>query len=170
PGPRATLSGPGRFIFTAFSPRDHTHLSPYATHGFRFTHAQRTGLEELWSRLQDEEQPSDDGLQEQILQILATFWTQRLDGDPFESPLWHFVGVLGIDGETGQLRSAHLFTYVLAGLVFTGRALLGEWAIPTRERAGMADLAQRFAKVRDLALIREEDCKGDREQAYGILE
>ncbi|KAL3587389.1 hypothetical protein FPOAC2_13285 [Fusarium poae] len=74
-----------------------------ATHGFRFTHAQRTGLEELWSRLQDEEQPSDDGLQEQMLQILATFWTQRLDGDPFESPLWHFVGVLGIDGETGQL-------------------------------------------------------------------
>ncbi|KAM0362018.1 hypothetical protein ACHAO7_011321 [Fusarium culmorum] len=125
-----------------------------ATHGFRFTHAQRMGLEELWSRLQDEEQSSDDGLQEQTLEILATFWTQRLDGDPFESPLWHFVGVLGIDGETGQLRPAHLFTYVLAGLVFTGRALLAEWAIPTRERAGMADLAQRFAKVRDAWLCK----------------
>jgi hypothetical protein len=53
--------------------------------------------------------------------------------------------VLGIDGETGQLRPAYLFTYVLAGLVFTGRALLGEWAIPTRERDGMEDLTQRFA-------------------------
>jgi len=70
------------------------------------------------------------------------------------SPLWHFVGVLGIDGETGQLRPAHLFTYVLAGLVFTGRALLGEWAIPTRERDGMEDLTQRFAQVRDAWLCK----------------
>lgn len=62
--------------------------------------------------------------------------------------------MLGIDGETGQLRPAHLFTYVLAGLVFTGRALLGEWAIPTRERTGMTDLAQRFAQVRDAWLCK----------------
>ncbi|RGP59552.1 recq family [Fusarium longipes] len=70
---------------------------------------------------------NDEGLQERILQVLAGFWTQRLPRDPFDSPLWHFVGVLGIDGETGQLRPAHLFTYMLAGLVFTGRALLGEF-------------------------------------------
>ncbi|KAJ4175510.1 hypothetical protein NW759_017678 [Fusarium solani] len=125
----------------------------FAEHGFRFTHAQRASLEQLWAHLQDEEQPGE-GLQEEILQILADFWMQRLDGDPFASPLWHFVGVLGIDGETGQLRPAHLFTYVLAGLVFTGRALLGEWAIPTRERAGMTDLAQRFAQVRDAWLCK----------------
>ncbi|KAH7143380.1 hypothetical protein DER46DRAFT_619045 [Fusarium sp. MPI-SDFR-AT-0072] len=35
---------------------------------------------------------SDEGLQERILQVLAGFWTQRLDEDPFASPLWHFVG------------------------------------------------------------------------------
>ncbi|VTO90232.1 unnamed protein product [Fusarium graminearum] len=97
---------------------------------------------------------SDEGLQERILQVLADFWTQRLDGDPFVSPLWHFFGVLGIDGETGQLRPAHLFTYVLASLVFTGRALLGEWAIPTREQAGMEDLTQRFAQIRDAWLCK----------------
>ncbi|KAF6530595.1 hypothetical protein HZS61_001907 [Fusarium oxysporum f. sp. conglutinans] len=74
----------------------------FADHGFRFTHAQRVGLEQLWAHLQDEEQ-SSKGLQEQILQILADFWMQRLDGDPFASPLWHFVGMLGINGETGQL-------------------------------------------------------------------
>ncbi|KAJ4175931.1 hypothetical protein NW767_015620 [Fusarium falciforme] len=125
----------------------------FAEHGFRFTHAQRASLELLWAHLQDEEQ-SGEGLQEEILQILADFWMQRLDGDPFASPLWHFVGVLGIDGETGQLRPAHLFTYVLTGLVFTGRVLLGEWAIPTRERAGMMDLAQRFAQVRDAWLCK----------------
>ncbi|KAH7108989.1 hypothetical protein B0J13DRAFT_600669 [Dactylonectria estremocensis] len=79
----------------------------------------------------------DEALEEEILQVLARFWMQRLDGDPFDSPLWHFVGVLGIDGESRQLRPAHLFTYVLAGLVYMGRALLAEWAIPTRERPGM---------------------------------
>ncbi|KAK2667266.1 hypothetical protein RAB80_016457 [Fusarium oxysporum f. sp. vasinfectum] len=136
-----------------------------ADHGFRFT---------------------DEGLQERILQVLAGFWTQRLDGDPFASPLWHFVGVLGIDGETGQLRPAHLFTYVLAGLVFIGRALLGEWAIPTRERDGMEDLTQRFAQVRDawlckatyspmgyilsLLLFGKKIARETGEQAYGILE
>ncbi|RGP59431.1 af291909_2recq family helicase [Fusarium sporotrichioides] len=106
------------------------------------------------SRRSHDSPNSDEGLQERILQVLADFWTQRLDGDPFVSPLWHFVGVLGIDGETGQLRPAHLFTYVLAGLVFTGRALLGEWAIPTREQAGMEDLTQRFAQVRDAWLCK----------------
>ncbi|EXK77562.1 hypothetical protein FOQG_17729 [Fusarium oxysporum f. sp. raphani 54005] len=125
-----------------------------ADHGFRFTLEQRANLEKLWAHLQGEEDEeiegdddeaeedeieggrpsssrhnspnSDKGLQERILQVLAGFWVQRLDGDPFASPLWHFVGVLGIDGETGQLRPAHLFTYVLAGLVFIGWALLGD--------------------------------------------
>ncbi|KAM0348440.1 hypothetical protein ACHAP4_010955, partial [Fusarium culmorum] len=79
---------------------------------------------------------------------------QRLEEDPFVSPLWHFIGVLGIDGETVQLRTAHPFTYVLAGLVFTGRALLGEKAIPTRERAGMQDFTQRFAQIWDAWLCK----------------
>jgi hypothetical protein len=69
---------------------------------------------------------------------------QRLDGDPFTSPLWHFVGVLGIDRESRQFRPIHLFTYVLAGLVYIRRALLTEWAIPITERIRMEDLRERF--------------------------
>lgn len=84
----------------------------------------------------------------------ASFWMQRLDGDPFVSPLWHFVGILGIDGESGQFRPAHLFTYVLAGVVYVGRALLGEWAILTKERPGMEDLGERFAQVRNTWLCK----------------
>ena len=79
---------------------------------------------------------------------------QRLDGDPFASPLWHFVSMLGIDGESGQFRPAHLFTYMLAGLVYVGRALLGEWAIPTKERVEMEDLGERFAQVRNTWLCK----------------
>ncbi len=71
---------------------------------------------------------------------------QRFNGDPFLSP---FVAVLGINRESGQFRLAHLFTYMLAGLVYVGRALLGEWAIPAAERPGMEDLGERFAQVRN---------------------
>ncbi|KAI3579712.1 hypothetical protein IWW34DRAFT_804410 [Fusarium oxysporum f. sp. albedinis] len=102
-----------RFLCYCFNVLSLEEEALFADHGFRFTHAQRASLEQLWAQLQDEEQ-SSEGLQEQVLQILADFWMQRLDGDPFASPLWHFVAVLGIDGETGQLRPAHLFTYVLA--------------------------------------------------------
>jgi hypothetical protein len=47
-----------------------------------------------------------------------------------------------------------LFTYVLAGLVYVRRALLAEWVIPTIERAGMEDLGERFAQVRNTWLCK----------------
>jgi hypothetical protein len=102
----------------------------------------------LWKHLKDKDYPKAK-LEEELLQVSAGFWMQRLDGDPFLSPVWHFVGVLGIDGESEQFRPAHLFTYMLAGLVYVGRALLGEWAIPTEERSGMLDLGDRFATMRN---------------------
>jgi hypothetical protein len=43
---------------------------------------------------------------------------------------------------------------VLAGLVYVGRALLGEWAIPATERPGMEDLGERFAQVRNTWLCK----------------
>jgi superfamily II DNA helicase RecQ len=125
----------------------------FEEHGFHFTAAQRRSLERLWEHLKDEDYSEGD-LEEELLQVSASFWMQRLDGDPFLSPLWHFVGVLGIDGESGQFRPAHLFTYMLAGLVYVGRALLGEWAIPTAERPGMEDLGERFAQVRNTWLCK----------------
>lgn len=122
-------------------------------HGFSFTGGQRRSLGMLWEHLQDGDWPEGD-LEEELLQVSASFWMQRLDGDPFASPLWHFVAVLGIDDESGQLRPAHLFTYVLAGMVYVGRALLAEYAIPTAQRPGMEDLERRFARVRDAWLCK----------------
>ncbi|KAL2201943.1 hypothetical protein CC79DRAFT_1351456 [Sarocladium strictum] len=65
----------------------------------------------------------------------------------------HFIAVLRIDGELGQLRPAHLFTYMLAGLVYVGRALLSEFAIPARERGTIKDLEGRFAANRQCNLM-----------------
>jgi hypothetical protein len=51
---------------------------------------------------------------------------------------------LGINKESKQFRLAHLFTYVLAGLVYIRRALLVKWAILTIKRARIKDLKERF--------------------------
>lgn len=115
-------------------------------HGFRFIEAQQASLEQLWDHVRSDGWP-DRLLQEELLQVSASFWMQQLSGDPFDSPLWHFVAILGIDGESEQLRPAHLFTYVLAGLVYTGRVLLGEWALPMETRSAMTNPEQHFAKI-----------------------
>ncbi|KFY01439.1 hypothetical protein O988_02743 [Pseudogymnoascus sp. VKM F-3808] len=110
----------------------------FEKHGVRFAAGQRESLGSLWEHLQNGDW-SEEALEEELLEISASFWMQRLQGDPFASPLWHFFGVLGIDGGTLQFRPAHLFTYVLAGLTYVGRALLGEWAIPTKDRPDVRD-------------------------------
>lgn len=125
----------------------------FKKHGFRFAAGQRESLGRLWEHLQNGDW-SEEALEDELLEVSASFWMQQLQGDPFESPLWHFVGVLGIDGGSGQFRPAHLFTYVLAGLMYVGRALLGEWAIPTKDRPEMEDLGERFAEVRDAWLCK----------------
>ncbi|KAL2211173.1 hypothetical protein CC79DRAFT_1347853 [Sarocladium strictum] len=112
--------------------QEKTSIDRYATllerHGFQFTPGQRVGLEALWEHLQNKDCAEKD-LEEEVLQ--------------------HFIAMLRINGESGQLRPAHLFTYVLAGLIYVGRALLSEFAIPARERGTIKDLKGRFAAVRD---------------------
>ncbi|KAH6972603.1 hypothetical protein EDB80DRAFT_758087 [Ilyonectria destructans] len=49
--------------------------------------------------------------------------------------LWHFVAVLGINSETGQLQPAHHFTGILAGLIYTARAVVAEAAMPSQPLA-----------------------------------
>jgi hypothetical protein len=86
--------------------------------------------------------------------VSTSFWIQHFNGDPFLNPLRHFVSILGINRESSQFRPANLFIYMLAGLVYVGRALLGEWAIPIAERPGMDDLGERFAQVRNTWLCK----------------
>lgn len=57
-----------------------------AQHEFGFTASQRSNLGRLQDHLQDEDWPEGD-LDEEVLQVSASFWMQRLGGDPFESPL-----------------------------------------------------------------------------------
>ncbi|SCV61242.1 uncharacterized protein FFFS_15811 [Fusarium fujikuroi] len=122
--------------------------------GARFTSRQVASLDQLNEYLDDEDCASEV-LQEHILQVLAGFWMQQLPGSPFDSPLWHFVCVLAIDPDTWQFRHPSRFTYVLAGLMYCGRALLAEFITPTARRATMEDLHGTFLAAREKWL-----CKG----------
>jgi hypothetical protein len=40
-----------------------------------------------------------------------------------------------------------MFIYMLAGLIYIGRALLSEWAVPAAERSTIRDAAEQFARI-----------------------
>jgi hypothetical protein len=122
-------------------------------HNLRFTEPQTAMMQSLWKHLQDEA-CTEQQLQEEVLQLSAAFWMQHLDACPFASPLWHFIGVLGIDGDDIQFKPAHLFTYILAGFVYVGRVLLVESAIPLQKRSGLRNLGKTFEEVRSLWLCK----------------
>ena len=86
----------------------------------------------LWEHLQNEDW-SEEALEGELLELSASFWKQRLQGDSFASPLWILLVCWGLM----EIRGLHIysFTYALAGIMYVGRALLGEWAIPTDGRA-----------------------------------
>ncbi|KAG6237706.1 hypothetical protein E4U25_002430 [Claviceps purpurea] len=120
--------------------------------GFAFTKEQRASLEGLWKHLNSEEF-TEEMLEEELLQVSASFWMQELVGDPFDSPLWHFVSVLGIDIDEEtcgrKFQPAHVFTCVLSGLVYVARVLLAEHASSAKERPQMEDPQKRIATIRN---------------------
>ncbi|KFZ19430.1 hypothetical protein V501_00669 [Pseudogymnoascus sp. VKM F-4519 (FW-2642)] len=53
----------------------------FEKHGFHFAARQRESLGKLWEHLQNVEW-SEEALEEELLEVSASFWMQRLQGDP----------------------------------------------------------------------------------------
>ena len=70
-----------------------------------------------------------------LLELSGTFIFQKLYHQPFESPMLHFLAVLGIDGENGRLREANDYSYMLAGVVYCTRVIALEMLLPSESRA-----------------------------------
>lgn len=119
----------------------------FERHGCRFTDQQRARVISLRAQLQNND-GLESALDEELFQMSIGFWTHKLEGNPFDSPLWHFIAVMGIDSNQGQFKPAHLFTYVLAGFVYVGRALVAEWAMPVAKWAFSANTSEYFEQVR----------------------
>jgi hypothetical protein len=77
-------------------------------------------------------QPSEDIL-ELMFQLFVTFWTQSSqNGDTKRSVIAHFSGVLGIHPQELAFRRAYDYTPTLSALIWTGRLIILEYALPTK--------------------------------------
>jgi hypothetical protein len=98
--------------------------------------------EEYWLGNEDEELEesrhedieADDLLAEKLFLFRVKVLTQRFQQDEgARSPLLHFSAVLGIDVKNGRFQEPGNYTPMLAGLIWVGRLLLLEYALPKRE-------------------------------------
>ncbi|THV73867.1 hypothetical protein D6D27_09461, partial [Aureobasidium pullulans] len=72
-------------------------------------------------------------LLESLFELFLAFWTDRSnDGNLERTPVANFSGVLGIDPSTLAFRKPYNYTTNLSALIWVGRLLLLEYALPLR--------------------------------------
>jgi hypothetical protein len=81
----------------------------------------------------DSSATSPSGL-EALFQLLAMFWTDVSTNGPVEGKaIVHFSGVLGIHPHELAFRTAYDYTPYLSALIWIGRLVILEYALPLRE-------------------------------------
>lgn len=104
-------------------------------------------------------------LSETLLQLSVYFWTFRsTSGNMYESAVVHFTTVMGMHRQALSYRTAYTYTPTLSALVWIGRLLLLEYALPSRAyatlgaqwqaRDGYANQVQRLNRFRRRFLLR----------------
>jgi hypothetical protein len=73
-----------------------------------------------------------------LFQLFVTFWTEiRSSGDLESTAIAHFSGVLGIHPSEHAFRRAYDYTPFLSSLIWVGRLVLLEYALPLRSYANL---------------------------------
>ena len=73
---------------------------------------------------------------ENLYQLMAMFWTDTsLHTDTYQSAVVHYSGVLGIHPYELAFRDAYDYTPYLSALIWVGRLLLLEYALPRQQYA-----------------------------------
>ncbi|KAK3045835.1 hypothetical protein LTR09_012629 [Extremus antarcticus] len=70
---------------------------------------------------------------------IETLIFQKVYGDVFQSPLLHFLAVLGIDEDNNRLRQGNDFSYMLAGVVYCVRVIALEILLPAEQRSSQGE-------------------------------
>lgn len=113
----------------------------------------------------DREKQQATQLTEAVFQLSMMFWTFRsTTGDLSTSVLIHFTGILGIHRRALSYKSAYIYTPTLSALVWIGRLLFLEYALPVTTYATLAtpwpsreaytDQTQRLEQIRVKYLLR----------------
>jgi hypothetical protein len=115
-------------------------------------------LQHIWELLElDLQQAQQEELAEQLFQLSCLFWIDMSStGKTSYLPLVYFSSVLGIYTCNLVYRSAYYYTTFLAGLVWIGRLLLLEYALPAQlyqvlswpKAAGYPDQLGRLQAIR----------------------
>ncbi|OBT97665.1 hypothetical protein VE01_04423 [Pseudogymnoascus verrucosus] len=112
-------------------------------YGVQFCEREAALMESVWEALPDSKGDRLEGLDagssprsqlaEALLQLSITFWTFRsTTGDLAPAVLVHFTGVLGVHRRALAYKSAYSYTPMLSALIWVGRLLLLEYALPLR--------------------------------------
>ena len=140
-------------------------------YGLRLSEMQVRTMESIWAGLAAEDPDSltlfsSSRIAETVFQLLVMFWTDlSTDGLLEGKAIVHFSGVLGIHPCELAYRTAYDYTPYLAALIWIGRLIILEYALPLRAyttldipwpaRASYADQGRRLcAEVRPRYLQR----------------
>jgi hypothetical protein len=107
-------------------------------YGLELSEVQVQRMESVWSglsayHLNDAELFPSSGISEAVFQLLVMFWTDTLiDGVLEGKAIVHFSGVLGVYPYELAYRTAYDYTLYLSALLWVGRLIVLEYALPLR--------------------------------------
>jgi len=99
----------------------------------------RDGQKEQATRLINCVETGTGSVTSAVLDFSRSFIFHKVYHKPFESPMLHFMAVLGIDEENNRLKEANDYSYMLAGLVYCIRVIGLELMLPSKNREQQAD-------------------------------
>lgn len=126
----------------------------------------RENLQDRFKRSRESEKglAGQDALAERLFQLSCAFWTDISTTSITSSlPLVYFSGILGIQPKGLAFRTPYLYTPILAGLVYIGRLLMLEYALPQSayKTLGWPDCSVCPDQLERLQLIRRKYlCRG----------
>jgi superfamily II DNA helicase RecQ len=102
---------------------------------------QKARAEQFWSSLELDEEPAQLNI---LFKLMESIIFQTLDHEPFESPLIHFLAILGIDEQTNRLRKADNYSFMLAGVVYYVRVMAAEILLPIAKRKDQGEAERKY--------------------------
>ncbi|KAK0926478.1 hypothetical protein LTR29_017851 [Friedmanniomyces endolithicus] len=100
----------------------------------------RAGQRERAERLLSGVETGAESVMQALLDFSETFIFHKVYHKPFESPMLHFMAILGIDEENDRLRTANDYSYMLAGLMYCTRVVGLELLLPSERRSSQGEV------------------------------
>ena len=145
-------------------------------YGLQFHKREANLMDYIWSTLLEPYNSKDNGrdeaddtqlqhLSETVFQLSVCFWVFRsTTGDMYKSAIINFTAIMGIHRQALVYKSAYCYTPVLSALIWIGRVLLLEYALPLQgyETLGQKwparhcydDQVKRFQGIRSRYMLR----------------